>query len=193
MKHYPDVDSYLAEAELWPDEIAALRPILLGAGLDEQIKWGKPCYSLDDANICILQEMKNFLAVMFFKGALIEDLAELLHEQGQNTQAARRLQLTSVDEITNLADTIRVYVEEAIDIEKAGLEVEPAPEKELVGELQDRLEADPDLRAAFDALTPGRRREYNLYFSDAKQSETRVRRIEKFVPKILDGKGMRER
>lgn len=193
MKHYSDVDSYLAESELWPDEIAAIRTILLGEGLDEAIKWGKPCYGHDGANICILQEMKNFLAVMFFKGALIEDPTELLHEVGENSNAARRLQFTSVDEIDGLADTIRAYVQEAIDIEEAGLEVEKAPDKPLVAELQDRLDSDADFRAAFEGLTPGRQRAYNLHFSDAKQSETRLRRIEKYAAKILAGKGLQDR
>lgn len=193
MKQYSDVDAYLAEAELWPGEIAALRTILLDLGLHEEIKWGKPCYSHDGANICILQEMKNFLAVMFFKGALLDDPAELLHEQGENTNAARRFQFTSVDEINSLASTIRDYVQDAIDVEEAGLEVEPAPEKPLAPELQDRLDDDDEFRAAFEGLTPGRRRAYNLYFSDAKQSQTRLRRIDKYAPKILAGKGMHDR
>ena len=193
MKSYPDVNAYLAESEQWPDEIAAIRPILLDCGLDEDIKWGKPCYSHQGANIAILQEMTSFLAVMFFKGALLEDRAELLHEQGPNSRSARRFQFSSVAEITGLADIIMDYVSQAIDVEEAGLEVEPAPDPGFVEELQARLDNDPTFRAAFEALTPGRQREYNLNIAGAKQSQTRLARIDKHAPKILAGKGLRDR
>lgn len=193
MKHYSDVDAYLAEAELWPAEITALRPILTDAGLDEEIKWGKPCYSHDGANIVILQEMKDFLAAMFFKGALLDDAAGLLQSQGPNTRSAMRVQFTSVDEVNDLADTMRDYIQNAIEVEDAGLEIEPAPEMELVEELQERLASDPDLADAFYSLTPGRQRGYNLHFADAKKSETRASRVEKYVSKILAGKGMHDR
>ena len=193
MKHYTDVDAYLAEAELWPDEIAAIRPLLLDAGLQEEIKWGKPCYSHDGENICILQEMKDFLAVMFFKGALLEDPEGMLHSQGPNSRSARRLQITSVGDVEQRAGAIGATIEDAIDVAAAGLEVEPAPDLELIPELQERLDADPALQAAFEALTPGRQRGYNLHFGEAKKSETRSRRIDKYVPKILAGKGMHDR
>ena len=173
--------------------MAALRPILLGCGLSEAIKWGKPCFSHEGDNIVIMQEMKAFLALMFFKGALLEDPDGVLVDQGPNSRSARRIEFTSVDDVTRLADTVAAYVAEAIDVVEAGLEVGPAPEPDLVEELQRRLDADPDLRAAFEGLTPGRRREYNLHFSDAKQSSTRERRVEKYVPKILAGKGFRDR
>lgn len=189
----PEVDAYVSKSDKWPDEIAELRPILLGCGLTEEIKWRQPCYSHEGRNIVIVQEMKDFLALMFFKGALLNDPDGVLHEQGKNTRSARRMQVTSVDEARQLADTIKAYVEEAIDVEDAGLEVGPAPEPELVDELQRRLDADPDLKAAFEALTPGRQREYNMYFSGAKQAKTREARVEKYIPKILAGKGFRDR
>lgn len=187
------VDEYISRSDRWPAEMTALRSVLLGCGLTEEIKWAKPCYGHDGANIAILQEMKNFLALMFFKGALLDDPADVLEEQGPNSRSARRMCFTSVDDVERLADTVREYVGNAIDVEAAGLEVGPAPELVLVEELQVRLEGDAALRSAFEALTPGRRREYNLYFSDAKQASTRAARVEKYVPKILDGKGFRDR
>lgn len=192
VKHYPNVDAYLEESEQWPGEIAVLRPILRGAGLDEEIKWGKPCYTHDGKNVVIIQEMKDFLGLMFFKGALLEDRDGLLHDQGPNSRSARRMQFTSAQEIAKLAGTLATYLEEAMDVEDAGLEVGSAPEPELVEELSARLDQDQALKLAFESLTPGRRREYNLYFSGAKQSQTRESRIERYVPKILAGKGMRE-
>jgi uncharacterized protein YdeI (YjbR/CyaY-like superfamily) len=190
---FTDVDAYVGASELWPDEIAALRPILLGAGLTEQIKWGKPCYSHDGGNVVIVQEMKDFLALMFFKGALLEDPAGVLVDQGPNSRSARRIELTSIDEVARLADTIAGCLGAAIAVEEAGLEVGPAPEPELADELRARLDGDSALEAAFEALTPGRRREYNLHISGAKQSSTRESRIDRCVPKILDGKGLRDR
>ena len=193
MEKFADVDSYLQRSEQWPDEIAALRPILVGCGLTEEIKWGKPCYSHEGRNIVILQEMKDFLALMFFKGALLNDPDGVLEDQGPNSRSARRMCFTSVDDVARSADTVEVYVAEAIDVEDAGLEPPPAPELVLVEELQHRLDHDAAFKAAFEALTPGRQREYNLHISDAKQAETRVARVEKYAPKILAGKGMRDR
>lgn len=188
-----NVDAYIERSDQWPDEMRALRSVLLDCGLTEEIKWGKPCYGYDGTNIAIMQEMKGFLALMFFKGALLEDPLGVLKEQGPNSRSAKRFELTSVDDVTRLAGTIRDYVEEAIDIERAGLEVEPAPEPTVVEELQQRLDEDTEFRTAFTSLTPGRQREYNLYFSDAKQASTRVGRIDKYAPKILAGKGFRDR
>lgn len=188
-----NVDAYIERSDQWPDEMRALRSVLLDCGLTEEIKWGKPCYGYDGTNIAIMQEMKGFLALMFFKGALLEDPLGVLKEQGPNSRSAKRFELTSVDDVTQLAGTIRDYVEEAIDIERAGLEVEPAPEPTVVEELQQRLDEDTEFRTAFTSLTPGRQREYNLYFSDAKQASTRVGRIDKYAPKILAGKGFRDR
>jgi uncharacterized protein YdeI (YjbR/CyaY-like superfamily) len=193
MEKHRDVDAYLATSTQWPDEIAALRPILIGCGLTEEIKWGKPCYSHDGNNIAILQEMKRFLALMFFKGALLDDPEGVLEAQGPNSRSARRICFTSIDDVTRLSGTVAAYVDEAIDVEEAGLEVDPAPELELVTELQQRLDDDSGLRTAFERLTPGRQREYNLFFSGAKQAKTRSARIDKYVDKILDGKGFRDR
>ena len=189
----PQVLAYIKRSEKWPDVMTALRPILLGLGLTEEIKWGKPCYSHEGRNIVILQEMKEFLALMFFKGALLSDREGVLEEQGPNSRSARRIRFTSVEDVARLADTIRVYIEEAVDIEAAGLEVGPAPEFVFAEELQSRLDQDPAFKAAFESLTPGRQREYNLHFSDAKQAKTREARVEKYAPKILDGKGFRDR
>ncbi len=192
MEHFDDVDEYLRSAELWHDEIVALRPTLLGCGLDEEIKWGKPCYGQDGRNICILQEMKDFLAVMFFKGALLSDPEGVLVDQGPNSRSARRIELTSVDDVRRLASTIEAYVAEAIDVETQGLTV-PPEELVLVDELQRRLDGDAELAAAFSDLTPGRQREYNLYVSDAKKAETREGRVDRCVDRILSGKGLRDR
>ncbi len=189
----PKVDAYIARSEKWPAEMAVLRPILLDAGLTEAIKWGKPCYSHDGKNIAILQEMNDFLSLMFFKGALLDDPQHVLKSQGPNSRSALRIEFTSVDDVARLADTVGAYVDAAIAVEEAGLEVEPAPELELVEELRNRLERDPALEAAFESLTPGRQREYNIYFSSAKQASTREARIEKYAPRILGGKGFRDR
>jgi uncharacterized protein YdeI (YjbR/CyaY-like superfamily) len=189
----PKVDDYIRRSEKWPDEMTELRPILLGCGLSEEIKWGNPCYSHAGKNIVILQEMNDFLSLMFFKGALLNDPAGVLEEQGPNSRSARRIRFTSVAEVARLVDTVEAYIDEAIHIEETGLEVGPAPEIVFVEELQNRLDQDPALKAAFDALTPGRQREYNLYISDAKQAKTRMARVEKYAQKILDGKGFRDR
>lgn len=189
----PKVDAYLENSELWPGEIAALRPILLGCGLTEELKWGKPCYSADGKNIAIMQEMKNFLALMFFKGALLDDPDGLLQSQGPNSRSALRLCFTSVDQVRAATATVEGFVRDAIEVERAGLEVEPAPEVAFVAELERRIAADSNFAAAFAALTPGRQREYNLHFADAKQSSTREARIEKHATRILAGKGLRDR
>jgi uncharacterized protein YdeI (YjbR/CyaY-like superfamily) len=189
----PEVDAYIARSEAWPEVISALRPILLGAGLTEEIKWRKPCYCHDGRNIVIVQEMKDFLALMFFKGALLPDPDGVLEAQGPNSRSARRIRFTSVDDVHRLADSLASSLEHAIEAEEAGLEVGPAPELALVEELQHRLDLDPELAAAFEALTPGRQREYHLYVSGAKQSSTRTARAEKCAVKILAGAGLRDR
>ena len=189
----PGVDAYIERSQKWPEEMSALRPVLLGCGLGEEIKWGKPCYSHEGSNIVILQEMKEFLALMFFKGALLNDSEGVLEQQGSNSRSARRIRFTSVEDVARLADTVKAYIDEAIEVEEAGLEVGPVPELLLVEELQNRLDQDPAFKAAFEALTPGRQREYNLYFSGAKQAKTREARVEKYAQNILEGKGFRER
>lgn len=193
MIKHPDVEAYLAEPQQWPEEFAALRPILLESGLDEGIKWGKPCYSHADANIVIVQEFKKFLALLFFKGALMEDPADVLESQGPNTRSARRICFRSVDDVERLAGVVADYIAAAIVVEDSGLELGPAPEPEWVDELAERLAGDDAFRAAFESLTPGRQREYNLHFASAKKAETRQSRIEKSSEKILAGKGFRDR
>lgn len=189
----PEVDVYIRQSDKWPEEMQALRPILLDCGLVEEIKWGQPCYCHEGKNIVILQEMNDFLALMFFKGALLEDSDGVLEDQGPNSRSARRIQFSSVDDIGRLSGTVKAYVEEAIRVEEAGLDVGPAPEPYYVEELQDRLNQDPEFKEAFESLTPGRRREYNIYISGAKQAKTRLGRIERYAPKILEGKGLRDR
>lgn len=186
------VDEYLARSKLWPAEIAALRPVLLVTGLDEELKWGKPCYGFGGHNIAIVQEMKSFLALMFFNGAVLADPDGVLESQGPNSRSARRITFTSVEEVERLAPTVTAYVAEAVAAAEAGLTVEPV-EHELCAELKERLASDAELAEAFDALTPGRRREYDLHVSGAKQATTREARIDKVVPRILAGKGLRDR
>ncbi len=186
------VDAYIERSKKWPNEMVELRELLLGCGLAEAMKWGKPCYSEKGRNIAILQEMNDFLSLMFFKGALLDDPDRVLREQGPNSRSALRIEFTSVDEVARLSGPVRALVAEAIAVEDAGLRVGPAPEPELVEELRHRLDRDPALKAAFNALTPGRRREYNLYFSGAKQATTREARVDKCVPKVLAGKGFRD-
>ncbi|MEO6652488.1 MAG: YdeI/OmpD-associated family protein [Ilumatobacteraceae bacterium] len=189
----PDIDAYIRRTDKWPDEVAALRSVLLACGLTEEIKWNKPCYSHEGRNIAIMQEMNDFLALMFFKGALLKDPESVLVDQGPNSRSARRLEFTSVADVAARAKTVGAYVAEAIEVEDAGLEVGPPPELVLADELRQRLDGDPAMQAAFEALTPGRQREYNLYISGAKQSATRESRIDTYADKILEGKGFRDR
>ena len=193
MQHYADVDAFLADTTRWHDEIRALRPILLDCGLDEAVKWGKPCYSHAGNNVAIVQPFKGFLALLFTKGALLDDPDGLLQEQGENTRSARRLCFTSVDDVASQREAVRGFVAQAKIVEDDGLTLPPAPELVLVEELQARLDADAALKTAFEALTPGRQREYHLFVSGAKQSATRTRRVEKHVDRILAGKGLRDR
>ncbi len=188
-----EVDAYIERSVKWPAEMDALRRVLLACGLHETIKWAKPCYSHGGSNIAILQEMKDFLALMFFKGALIDDVDGVLEEQGPNSRSARRVCFRSIDDVTRLTGTITAYVGAAIEIEEQGLEVGPGPDLVLAAELVARLGQDPALKAAFESLTPGRQREYNLFISDAAQATTRAARVEKHVARILAGKGLRDR
>lgn len=158
----PDVDAYIRRSEEWPEEITDLRPILLSSGLAWSIKRGKPCHSHKGRIIVILQEMKDFHAFMFFKGHLVIDSDGILEEQGPNSRSARRIQFTSVEDVSRLTDIVKAYIEEAIDVEEAGLEVGMGPELFLVAELQSRLNQESKLKVAFKALTTGRQREYSL-------------------------------
>ncbi|MEZ4223299.1 MAG: DUF1801 domain-containing protein [Polyangiaceae bacterium] len=188
----PKVDAFLRRAKTWQAESEKLRAILLACGLEEELKWGKPCYSAGDNNIVILQPMKPHLALMFFKGALMKDPKGVLEEQGPNSRSARRICFRKLQDVVKLKPVVQAYIREAIKIEESGVKVEKPKELALVEELQKALAADRKFKAAFSALTPGRQREYNLHFSSAKQSATRAARIEKVRPKILAGKGFRD-
>lgn len=189
----PKVDELVSRAKRWRGEIEALRSILLDAGLDEELKWGKPCFLFEGSNVAIIQPFKEHCALMFFKGALLEDTHGLLRSQGENTQSAMRLEFTSEDQIEK--SVVQDYVKQAIAVEKAGLKVdfEAKRELELPEELTRIFEKDRKLAKAFDALTPGRQRGYVLHFTGAKQSKTRTARIERAIPKILEGKGLHDR
>ncbi len=187
------MDAFIARAPQWQEVMRALRALLLDCGLQETLKWGKPCYASGEHNVAIIQPFKNSCALMFFKGALIEDRHGLLRPQGENTRSAMRLEFTGDLPIPTAA--IRDYVKRAIAVEQAGLKVDPAVkrEPETPAELTCLLEQDAKLAEAFHALTPGRRRGYLLIFSAAKQAATRTARIEKAIPDILAGRGPHDR
>jgi uncharacterized protein YdeI (YjbR/CyaY-like superfamily) len=190
-KMNPKVDGYLRKAKKWQEEMKKLRRISLDCGLTEELKWGKPCYTFQKSNIVIIQGFNEFCALLFCKGALLNDPKGILKKFGW--QAARRISFTNVREIVEMEPILKAYIHEAIEAEKAGLKVtfqkDPEP---IPGELQNKLDEIPALKAAFDALTPGRRRGYILYFSGAKQSKTRESRVEKCMPQILKGKGLND-
>lgn len=187
-----DVDAFVSRAKAWQGVIRKLRSVLLEAGLDEALKWGKPCFSFEDKNIAIIQPFKLHCSLLFFKGALLEDTHGLLRSQGENTQSALRLEFTSEDQVSKAV--LKSYVKQAIAVEKAGLKVDfkAKRELELPAELTQILKKNLKLAKAFDALTPGRQRGYVMHFTAAKQSQTRTARIEKCVPQILAGKGMND-
>jgi uncharacterized protein YdeI (YjbR/CyaY-like superfamily) len=187
------VDAFVSRAKNWQGEIQALRSILLDCGLDEELKWGKPCFIFEGRNVAIIQPFKEHCSLMFFKGVLIQDTHNLLRSQGENTQSAMRLEFTSRDQIKKTV--VKSYVKQAIAVEKAGLKVDfkAKREPELPKELTQILNKDSKLAKAFHALTPGRRRGYVLHFTGAKQSDTRTARVEKCIPKILAGKGINDR
>jgi uncharacterized protein YdeI (YjbR/CyaY-like superfamily) len=191
---HPEVDSFIRKAKQWQDEMETLRAIVLSAKLDEDLKWSKPCYTHENRNIAIIQPFKGCLGFMFFKGELLKDPKGILKDNGPNSQSARRMEFTSSAEITRLKATIKAYIKEAIAIEESGQKVaikknpEPVPD-----ELKEFFKKKPALKKAFEALTPGRQRAYILHFSSAKQSATRVSRIEKCIALILDGKGLNDR
>jgi uncharacterized protein YdeI (YjbR/CyaY-like superfamily) len=191
-KMNPKVDQFLKEEEQWREEFKKLRGIILGCGLTEELKWGKPCYTLDGNNVVLIHGFKEYCAILFMKGALVKDPEGILIQQTENVQAARQIRFTNVREITAMESILKVYITEAIKVEKAGLEVtyKKTSEFDMPEEFQRRLREMPALKIAFEALTPGRQRGYLLYFSRAKQSQTRELRIEKCVDQILDGKGL---
>ena len=192
-EHNPKVDAFVSRAKKWQGEIQKLRSILLECGLDEDLKWGKPCFSFEGKNVAIIQPFKEHCSLMFFKGALFQDTHGLLRIQGANTQSALRLEFTSEAEVKKTV--LKSYVKEAIAVEKAGLQVDfkAKRELELPEELTQMLKKDRKLAKAFHALTPGRQRSYVLHITGAKQSSTRTARIEKCIPQILAGRGMNER
>ncbi len=193
-KMNPKVDAFLKNAKAWQKEMRSLRSIILDCGLTEELKWGKPCYMFQKSNLVIIIPLKESCALLFCKGALLKDAKGILTKAGENTQAARWIKFTSVRELVEIEPTVKAYILEAIEAEKAGLKViyKKNTELQFPEELQKQLDQDPALKAAFAALTPGRQRAYNIYFSAPKQSKTRESRIEKCKRQILDGRGMND-
>jgi uncharacterized protein YdeI (YjbR/CyaY-like superfamily) len=194
MSMNPKVDFYFSKAKKWSEELENLRTIVLACGLTEELKWGCPCYMHEESNIVLIHTFKEYSALLFFKGALLKDANGLLIQQTENVQAARQMRFTNVGEVTTRVATVKAYIREAIQIEKAGLKVPLKKTKEFAipEEFQNELTKNAVLKKAFAALTPGRQRGYLLYFSMAKQSKTREARIEKFIPQILKGKGLED-
>src|ERR1700757_2117062 len=188
------VDGFLRTAKKWREEFEKLRMGCLDCGLTEELKWGKPCYTYQKSNIVLIHGFKEYCALLFFKGALLKDAKGILVQQTQNVQAARQIRFTNVREIVEMERILKAYIKEAIEVERAGLEVDYKKTSEFVipEEFQNRLDKSPTMKAAFDALTPGRQRGYILYFSAAKQSKTRESRVDKCVQQILDGKGLND-
>jgi uncharacterized protein YdeI (YjbR/CyaY-like superfamily) len=193
-KANPKTDFYFVKSEKWQKEMKKLRSIALGCGLTEELKWGCPSYTLENANIVLIHEFKEYCAFLFFKGALLKDAKSILIQQTKNVQAARQIRFTNVKEITGMEATLKAYITEAIKVEKAGLKVELKKTTEFAvpEEFQNKLDDNSALKKAFEALTPGRQRAYLLYFSAAKQSKTREARIEKCIDLIFDGMGLND-
>jgi len=188
----PEVDEFLKKAKTWQKEFKQLRAIALGCPLTEELKWGKPCYTFKEGNVVLIHGFKDYCALLFIKGALLKDPKGVLVQQTENVQAARQIRFTSVQEIVAMEAVLKAYINEAIKVEKAGLKVDfkKATEFAIAEEFQNKLDEIPALKAAFEALTPGRQRAYLLYFSAAKQSKTRESRVEKWLPQILNAKGL---
>ena len=188
----PEVDRYLEKSEKWQDELEKLRTIILDCGLTEEFKWGCPCYRFQESNIVLIHVFKEYCALLFFKGVLLNDARGILIQQTENVQAARQVRFTSVREIAKLERILKTYIYEAIEVEKAGLKVsfKKTAEFKMPEEFQKKLVKSPRLKTAFEALTPGRQRAYLLHFSSAKQAKTREARVEKYLPQILKGKGL---
>jgi len=190
----PKVDVYVSKAKKWQEELEKLRMIILDCQLTEELKWGKPCYTFQKHNIVVILPVKEYCALLFCKGALLNDANGILIKPGENTQAGRQIRLSNVREIVEMETILKAYIYEAIEVEKAGLKVnfKKITERVIPEELQNKLDEIPALKTAFDALTPGRQRGYILYFSAAKQSKTRESRVEKWVEQILNGKGLND-
>lgn len=190
----PKVDFYFDKAKNWQPEIAQLRTIVLDCGLNEELKWGCPCYTFQKSNIVIIHTFKEYCALLFFKGALLNDPKHILVQQTKNVQAGRQIRFTHVKEIAKMSPTLKAYIFEAIEIERVGLKVDlkKTAEYEIPEEFKQKLNKSPALKTAFKALTPGRQRGYLLHFSTPKQSKTRAARVEKCIPQILYGKGLND-
>lgn len=190
----PKVDFYFNKGNKWQEEIIKLRTIVLECNLTEELKWGCPSYTYNKNNIVLVHVFKEYCALLFFKGALLKDTNGILVQQTENVQAARQIRFNSLLQITELMPVIKTYIYEAVEVEKAGLKVELKKTKEYTvpQELQTKLNQIPAFKTAFEALTPGRQRGYLLYFTEAKQAKTRQARVEKYIPKILDGKGLKD-
>jgi uncharacterized protein YdeI (YjbR/CyaY-like superfamily) len=191
----PKVDVFLSKAEKWQGEFEKLRMIILDCQLTEELKWGVPCYTFEKRNIVLIHGFKEYCALLFVKGALLNDAKGILITQTENTQAARQIRFTNVREIVEMEPILKAYIFEAVEVEKAGLKVDFKKTSEFIipEEFQNKLDEIPALKTAFEALTPGRQRAYILYFSQPKQSKTRVSRVEKCMPRILNGKGLNDR
>ena len=188
----PAVDFYFNKAETWQKELELLRTIILDCPLTEELKWGVPCYTFQKSNVMLLHAFKNYCAVLFVKGALLNNTDGILIAQSENTTAPRQIRFTSVQEIMEKETALKRHIYEAIEVEKAGLKVEPRKTTEFTvpDEFKHKLAENPSLKTAFDALTPGRQRAYLLHFAAPKQAKTRESRIEKCMPQILNGKGL---
>lgn len=188
----PKVDAFLLNVKKWREELTVLRSIVMESGLAEELKWGAPCYVHEKANVIIIHGFKDYFALMFFKGALLKDPQDLLRKPGENTQSGRQIRLTSMDEMLDLEEVLKAYIQNAIEVEKAGEKVivKKTEEYPVPSELEESFASNSDLQNAFYGLTPGRQRAYLLHFAEAKQSATRKARIQKYAPRILKGKGI---
>jgi uncharacterized protein YdeI (YjbR/CyaY-like superfamily) len=187
----PKAEVFFGRAIKWQDEAEKLRLILLDCQLTEEFKWGWPCYTFQKKNIVLIHGFKEYCALLFFKGALLDDPNGILQKTGENTQVGRQIRFTGIQEIAKLETILKSYIFQAIEVEKAGLKVIVVKNPETFAEeLQNKLNEIPALKKAFEALTPGRQRAYNLYFSAPKQSKTRESRVEKYMQQILNGKGL---
>ena len=193
-KTNPKVDGFLRRNKKWQEEFEKLRRVILGSGLTEEMKWGQPCYTFQNTNVVLMHGFKEYCALLFFKGALLKDPKGILVQQTKNVQSARQIRFRDVAEIAKMKTILKAYINEAIEIEKAGLKVnlKQTSEFAMPEEFQIKLDERPALKKAFNALTPGRQRAYLLYFSAPKQSRTRASRVEKWMPQILNGKGLND-
>ncbi|MDN3363725.1 YdeI family protein [Priestia megaterium] len=193
-KMHPKVDEFLTKAKKWKEEYETLRKIVLDCELSEDYKWMNPCYTFEKKNIVLIHGFKEYCALLFPKGALLQDSHGILIQQTENVQGARQVRFTNVQEIVEKEAVLKAYIYEAIEVEKAGLKVKAKKPEELIipEELQHKFDEIPALKDAFTTLTPGRQRAYILHFSAAKQSKTRESRVEKCIPNILNGKGLND-